>query len=163
MPKVTLNRLATLSPSVIGSVNTNSERLETALENTLSRDGTTPNEMEADLDMNSNDILNARAIITEAVGATLIETQRCYVNEIAIHDLITDTTDLENRVTALEEWTDEEEGRGVSMDARIDDLESSQTVQNSHLLSLDAADVSHEASIASLNSGQTTQNSRLTA
>jgi hypothetical protein len=39
--------------------NANNTLLETALENTLSRDGTTPNTMSADLDMNGNSILNA--------------------------------------------------------------------------------------------------------
>lgn len=40
------------------TINNNSTAIEAALENTLSRDGTTPNTMSADLDMNSNDILN---------------------------------------------------------------------------------------------------------
>ena len=40
------------------TINNNSTAIEAALENTLSRDGTTPNTMGADLDMNSNDILN---------------------------------------------------------------------------------------------------------
>lgn len=38
--------------------NTNNGLIEDAIENTLSRDGTTPNSMEADLDMNSHSILN---------------------------------------------------------------------------------------------------------
>lgn len=40
------------------TINNNSTAIEAALENTLSRDGTTPNTMSVDLDMNSNDILN---------------------------------------------------------------------------------------------------------
>lgn len=42
--------------------NANNVLIETALENTLSRDGTTPNSMEADLDMNGYSILNQLAI-----------------------------------------------------------------------------------------------------
>lgn len=43
------------------ALNTNFDLIETALENTLSRDGTTPNTMSADLDMNGYRILNALA------------------------------------------------------------------------------------------------------
>jgi hypothetical protein len=44
--------------------NANNTLLEAALENTLSRDGTTPNTMSADLDMNGNNILNVGATAT---------------------------------------------------------------------------------------------------
>jgi hypothetical protein len=55
--------LATIT-SGYGSVdrlNANSDLIEEALENTLSRDGTSPNQMEANLDMNTNRILNLPA------------------------------------------------------------------------------------------------------
>lgn len=45
------------------TLNANFEALKEAFENTLSRDGSTPNSMNADLDMNSNDILNASRIL----------------------------------------------------------------------------------------------------
>lgn len=44
--------------TALATINANNALIETAIENTLSRDGTTPNTMSADLDMNSNDILN---------------------------------------------------------------------------------------------------------
>jgi hypothetical protein len=68
MAKLTLTDLASLAnqQSAINQINTNSEAIEEALEKTLSRDGTSPNEMEADLDMNSNRILN----LPEAVDDT---------------------------------------------------------------------------------------------
>lgn len=44
------------------SQNANNDLIETALENTLSRDGTTPNTMNADLDMNGHSIINAAGI-----------------------------------------------------------------------------------------------------
>jgi hypothetical protein len=44
------------------ALNDNFEALRDAFDNTLSRDGSTPNAMGADLDMNSNDILNASEI-----------------------------------------------------------------------------------------------------
>lgn len=67
MAKITLSDIADArSPSAATTTNYNNAALETALENTLSRDGTTPNQMEADLDMNSNRILN----LPEAVNNT---------------------------------------------------------------------------------------------
>ena len=57
MAKLVLNTPSSgyLSVTVL---NENFTAIENAFENTLSRDGTTPNQMTADLDMNSNDILN---------------------------------------------------------------------------------------------------------
>lgn len=60
MAKLTLNDLTTLTneTSAVNTLNGNNTATENALENTLSRDGTSPNEMNASLDMNSNQILN---------------------------------------------------------------------------------------------------------
>lgn len=60
MAKLTLANLANLSneTTAVGVINANSDLIETALENTLSRDGTSPNSMSADLDLNSNALLN---------------------------------------------------------------------------------------------------------
>lgn len=44
--------------SAQSTVNNNNAKIEDAFENTLSRDGSSPNQMEADLDMNSNNLLN---------------------------------------------------------------------------------------------------------
>ena len=44
------------------ALNANFEALNTAFDNTVSRDGSTPNTMSANLDMNSNDITNANVI-----------------------------------------------------------------------------------------------------
>lgn len=63
MAKLELNDLLTLEnqTSAINTINANNAAIETALENTLSRDGTSPNSMGADLDMNSNRIYNLPA------------------------------------------------------------------------------------------------------
>jgi len=54
-------------------LNANFEALRNALLNTVSRDGSTPNVMEADFDMNGNDILNAGGLFIEGVDVfTLI-------------------------------------------------------------------------------------------
>ena len=61
MAKLTLQDLTSSfgSQSVI---NANQDAIETAMENTLSRDGTSPNTMSADIDLNSNDLLNVNEV-----------------------------------------------------------------------------------------------------
>ena len=58
MAKITLNDPSTLDSSILALIAANNTACETAMEKTLSRDGTSPNAMEADLDMNGNQILN---------------------------------------------------------------------------------------------------------
>ncbi len=59
MAKVTLNTLDTLrTDTALDTVNSNSEAIEDGFDSMLSRYGVSPNAMEADLDMNSNRILN---------------------------------------------------------------------------------------------------------
>jgi len=60
MAKLTLIPIVNLQNelSAVTSINTNSDRIEAALENTLSRDGSAPNEMNTSLDMNNNPIYN---------------------------------------------------------------------------------------------------------
>lgn len=55
--------------TAIATINANFAAIETAMENTLSRDGTTPNTLTADLDVNSQDILNVNNI--DAVTVTI--------------------------------------------------------------------------------------------
>jgi hypothetical protein len=57
MAKLTLNTIGSRYGS-IDALNANFDAIETALENTLSRNGTAPNGMDADLDMDSNRIIN---------------------------------------------------------------------------------------------------------
>ena len=57
MAKLTLNDVTTGYQST-AAVNTNNALVEAALENTISRDGTTPNTMTGSLDMNGQSILN---------------------------------------------------------------------------------------------------------
>lgn len=70
MAKVTLFDLASGSFTV-DLLNANFALIETALENTLSRDGTAPNSMSASLDMNSNRILNLPTAATNGEPVTL--------------------------------------------------------------------------------------------
>lgn len=68
MAKLTLSDLVNPSndSTLVSTINTNNALTETALDNTLSRNGASPNQMQADLDMNSNRILN----LPEAVSAS---------------------------------------------------------------------------------------------
>lgn len=63
MPKITLTDLVNLEnqTTAVNAINANNAALEAALEKTLSRDGTQPNQMSATLDMNSNQIINLPA------------------------------------------------------------------------------------------------------
>lgn len=74
MAKLTLNAIGSRYGS-IDALNDNSDLIEAALENTLSRDGTGPNNMEANLDMDSNSILNA-----DTVFADKLRTNELYIN-----------------------------------------------------------------------------------
>lgn len=60
MAKVTVNELTSLTSetSAIQLINANFSAIVEAIENTFSRDGTTPNSLSASLDLNSNRILN---------------------------------------------------------------------------------------------------------
>lgn len=60
MAKLVLTDLTNITTSV-SDINANSAAIEAALENTLSRDGTSPNAMGADLDMNSKRLINLGA------------------------------------------------------------------------------------------------------
>lgn len=81
MAKILLDDLSNISgneTSAVATINENSDAIETAIENTLSRDGTSPNAMNADFDMNSYDILN--------VGN--IDTTTLYVGGVDVHSIV---------------------------------------------------------------------------
>lgn len=63
MAKLTLDRI-TADYSSLLTQNANMDAMETFSDTCLSRDGTSPNQMEADLDMNSNDINNIGTLRT---------------------------------------------------------------------------------------------------
>jgi hypothetical protein len=77
MAKLTLSAIQGAYAST-SELNANFDAIEAALENTLSRDGTTPNTMSADLDMNNQDLLNVEnAYINNLVyvGESMIASQ----------------------------------------------------------------------------------------
>ena len=86
MAKLTLSDLTTDRLTAITNINNNFALIETAIENTLSRDGTTPNTMSANLDLNSYFITNLPAPTAANHAAT-----KAYV-DAAVDAGVTDTT-----------------------------------------------------------------------
>ena len=56
-----------LNNNSVANINNNFGRVKTALLDVVGRSGDSPNQMTADLDMNSNDILNAKAVNADSV------------------------------------------------------------------------------------------------
>lgn len=75
MAKLTLLDLVSLEsqPSAIQTLNYNFQLIESALENTLSRDGTSPNQLEATIDANDNRIINLGAPVNGNDAARLVD------------------------------------------------------------------------------------------
>jgi hypothetical protein len=68
MPKqATINTISSGYASQT-QLNENFTNINAALENTLSRDGSAPNAMQGDLDLNNNDLLNVKAIYVDGVN-----------------------------------------------------------------------------------------------
>lgn len=53
--------------TMVTTINNNFQNIQTAFENTVSRDGSIPNSMSGDLDMNNNDILNVGGLLVGGV------------------------------------------------------------------------------------------------
>jgi hypothetical protein len=71
--------------------NSNYDAIETAFENTLSRDGTGPNQMGADLDMNGHGVLNASGVYVNGVDI-IAQMETIYNNYVALTTNITIST-----------------------------------------------------------------------
>src|ERR1700689_3822083 len=73
--KVTLNNISPTSSitTASGVINANNAAITTAMDNTLSLDGTAPNQMQSNLDMNSNQILNLPAPVSGNSPARLVD------------------------------------------------------------------------------------------
>lgn len=99
MPKITLNDLSSLSneQSVIDIINDNNAAIEAAIENTLSRDGTLPNAMDGDLDLNSFRIYNLPAPISNTEPVRKVEFDAIVDT---VEDVYDNTLELYNNFTA---------------------------------------------------------------
>jgi len=99
MAKLTLYDLASGSFTV-DLLNANFALIETALENTVSRDGTAPNTMSASLDMNSNRILNLPTAATNNEPVTL--GQLLALGTLNLYTPVSDLTSLDTRLDTIE-------------------------------------------------------------
>jgi hypothetical protein len=95
MTKTVLNDLVNLEnqTSSVTIVNTNNAVIETAFDNTLSRDGTSPNQMEASLDMNSNRILNLPSPISQLEPIRLVDLNGLELGNVSFSSLPTGGTE----------------------------------------------------------------------
>lgn len=103
MAKLTISNLTTLGPgSAVTTINSNNDAIEAAMEKTLSRDGTSPNSMESNLDMNSYRIENLVAAVsdTEPVRLAEMNTELAAL-ETTVQTIATTTQGYLNSVTSL--------------------------------------------------------------
>ena len=68
-----LTQLSSNETSAVNTINANGALTEAALENTLSRNGASPNTMSANIDMNSNKLLNVAAGTSATEGVNLAQ------------------------------------------------------------------------------------------
>lgn len=107
MAKLTLTDIATfVGGSAITTYNNNLALIEAAIENTLSRDGASPNTMTDDLDMNSNRILN----LVEAVQDT---------EPVRLAEFNEELTALE---TTVSNWASTAQGYANAAEAALDEF-----------------------------------------
>lgn len=106
MSKVNLDALGSLTneQTAVTTINSNSLRIEDAFDNTLSRDGTSPNTMGADIDMNSKRILNLPAPASDNEPARRIDVVTAggggVTSIVAGANITVDSTDPQNPIVA---------------------------------------------------------------
>ena len=121
MAKLTLTDI-TAGHLSVATFNANNSAIEAALENTLSRDGTSPNTMSANLDMNSNKITNLTDATNNQDAVTYAQLLAANVT------IISDLDDIVNVVLTAEadgdlirfdgsNWVNVSEGRFLRSDA----------------------------------------------
>jgi len=71
---VEYDRLTISTDGKLTQLNTNFQRISEALQDAVSRSGTSPNNLSIDLDLNSNDLLNVDEIGVQTVDATTVNT-----------------------------------------------------------------------------------------
>lgn len=105
--------------TAVSNINTNLEALETCIETTLSRDGTAPNEMASDLDMNSNKIINLPAAITNTEPVRKAEFDAAQLGVLALGSTgvvvaDTSTSALTRTITGTANEVTVTDGTGIS-------------------------------------------------
>jgi len=119
MAKFTPSDLTSLTneASAVALINTNLANIATAIEKTLSRDGTTPNTMSANLDMNNLRIINLPTAVNDAEPVTKGQMEE-YVNSVDTGITITVEGDVgigtTNPRTKLEVVSEESDGANIT-------------------------------------------------
>lgn len=91
--KLSLDDVVDFSKNSAATTTTlNNDKIEVAFENTLSRDGTLPNQMSADIDMNSNDLLNVGTLTANKLIISGQNIINVVVNGISIRTVLTANT-----------------------------------------------------------------------
>ena len=107
MAKLTLADLTNLTAneaSTVATINANSALIEAALEKTLSRDGTSPNSMGTNLDMNSYRVMNLPAALSGAEPVRKAEFDALALNGVVFSNL-TIVDSLDTRFGAVGDGT----------------------------------------------------------
>ncbi|SRR6266550_3821768 len=96
MAKLTLSDVSNIGNphSISNTIGDNNSLIEAAVENTLSRDGTSPNQMSADLDMNSNSILNLPAPTHDTEPIRLIDANNGISIDVGVTGVLDDLSDV---------------------------------------------------------------------
>lgn len=89
MTKLAITTLSSLEnqSSAISTINANFERIASAIENTLSRDGTLPNTMSSQLDMNSQKIVNLPLPVSDTEPVRLLEFAQARLGNVTAADV----------------------------------------------------------------------------
>lgn len=84
MAKVPLNHVGSLIDTTTAqtTINNDLDAIQTGFDNTLSRDGTSPNTMNANLDMNSNRVLNLAQPVSDNEPARLVDLNNVVLNQV---------------------------------------------------------------------------------
>ncbi len=93
MAKLVTSDLSNFNSSGLATHNANLDAIEAAMELTLSRDGTNPNAMEANLDMNSHRIYNLPAPVDPTEVVRLADIEEILENQLDTNDITVATED----------------------------------------------------------------------
>jgi hypothetical protein len=144
--KLSLSDFASIAnqQTFINTLNANFALVEAALEVTLSRDGTSPNEMEADLDMNSNRILNLVAAVADTEP----------IRKAEFDDLETEfdtlETNINNALAAVNAAIDDLEVDAAALTAAVTAAQLAETNAETAETNAEAAQAAAEAALAAI-------------
>jgi len=109
------------------SLNTNFENLQAGFDNTLSLDGSSPNAMQADFDLNSNDLLNGNRLYTTELYINGVKVIPGSVVDSGALLAVNDLSDVASVPTSRQ---------NLNVDVSVTDLASPRTVVASDINSL---------------------------